>query len=267
MYYLIYGLHFVYSDKRIHLIYDKRKIELKNEKKSKTNVNPMELAEYLKTLKLKKVHYYRFEKSESLISDLVNLCLNETNIQIINKFFKIYEKNIYLTTSDGNNIFQFLCEYCNDVPIIKYLYENYFFNLYHKNDYKETYLMRACFNNTNIKIIEFLISKIKNYDEMLIIIYQCCYDNDDLISLSLLNENHEIIWYLIEILKFDLTRVNVNCIHNAGHKYVTELESSGYLLYNRFRLMRKLISLSKKNFINIDKKLDLLDLKHTIPTR
>ena len=101
------------------------------------------------------------------------------------------------------NAFLNACEFNNNLEIIKYFLNNKNINLKFTINQHDDYLLRACKNNTNLDIIKYLLTTNENVNYL-------NEKGENLILMSCLNDNFEILKYLTENLKIEINPVSIN---------------------------------------------------------
>jgi hypothetical protein len=137
----------------------------------------------------------------------------------------IFDFDIQRSTST-NNCLILACYLNTGLPIIKYLIEECKMDINHKNQYNNNCLTRACLNNTNLAVIKYLIEECKmdiNHENQ---------DNNNCLALACLNNtNLAVIKYLIEECKMDINHIThrknnylgLACIRNTNLAIITYL--------------------------------------------
>ena len=126
-------------------------------------------------------------------------CCKNRNLQIIQFLATfpnqdIHKKNIY-----QNNAFSLACEFNDNLKIIQFLAEIYdFLNVNKNNSYKINAIHLAC-NNNNINVIKYLVEITNLYLKSV---------SRQLFNACFINKNLEIMLYLIEDLRINITELN-----------------------------------------------------------
>jgi hypothetical protein len=113
-----------------------------------------------------------------------------------------FDFDIWRCTDNNDNCLTMACWQNTNLPVIKYLIEECKMDVNHINRDNDNCLALACWKNNNLTVIKYLIEDCK------MDINRVTGDNNNCLILACLNNNFAIIKYLIEDRKMDINHIN-----------------------------------------------------------
>ena len=159
-------------------------------------------------------------------------CCNNINLHIIQFLASFPNQDIIKKNINLRDAFSLACQYNDNLQIIKFLAEMYNLLDVNKNNiYKMSAIIFACENKNNINFIKYLI-EITNIYQIKFSLFNRLFD------VLIKNKNLEIMLYLIEDLKINITEFNFFkkiCKYISSEEkrlyYIQNLKKSNYIVY------------------------------------